>query len=83
MKWKLNCLEATGVLNYIVNIFIIPQKKRKALLTDVTFIIRSIPSQTVNKKTPFIFCRKMHKTSEFQFLTMFAAWMNLVILVLA
>lgn len=48
MKWKLNCLEATGVLNYIVNIFIIPQKKR-ALLTDVSFIIRSVPSQTVNK----------------------------------
>ena len=28
MKWKLNCLEATGVLNYIVNIFIIPQEKK-------------------------------------------------------
>lgn len=49
MKWKLNCLEATAVLNYIVNIFIIPPEKKRALLTDVTFIIRCIASQAVNK----------------------------------
>lgn len=56
MKGKLNCLEATGVLNYIVNIFIIPQKK--ALLTDVSFIIRSVPSHPVNNESPFVFLRE-------------------------
>lgn len=56
MKGKLNCLEATGVLNYIVNIFIIPQKK--ALLTDVSFIIRSVPSHPVNNESPFVFLQE-------------------------